>query len=273
MSQKLFDKLLSERDDNGEIRHHPYSKWRGAHWVLSTLADLNYPPGDKSLIPLREQVLSWLLSVNHLRSVQKIAGKYRRCASQEGNALYSLLKLELDDERCDELAKRLKRWQWPDGGWNCDVNPKAHVSSFHESLIPLRALSLFAKKRKNVKTKKSVETATELFLSRKLYKKKSDGTIIKSGFAKLHYPPFWHYDFLFGLKVMAEAGYINDPRCKDALDLLESKRLPDGGFPAEAKYYNNNSSKVDWGGVDKKKSNEFVTKDALFVLKKSGRLK
>jgi hypothetical protein len=31
---------------------------------------------------------------------------------------------------------------------------------------------------------------------------------------KLHYPCYWRYDILFGLKVMAEAGFIRDGRCK-----------------------------------------------------------
>lgn len=31
--------LLSERQANGQIPHHPYSKWNGAHWLLATLAD------------------------------------------------------------------------------------------------------------------------------------------------------------------------------------------------------------------------------------------
>lgn len=273
MNQKIYKKLLSERDENGEIPKNPYSKWTGAHWVLSLLADLDYPKGDKSLIPLREQVLGWILSPR--RKVPKIAGKYRRCASQEGNVLYSLLKLGLDDERCDELAKRLLRWQWPDGGWNCDRNQKSHVSSFHESLIPLRGLSLYSKTRKKIKVKSAVKKTAELFLTRKMYKRKSDGKVMNSKFTKLHYPPFWHYDILFGLKVMAEAGFIKDARCSDALDLLESKRLPGGGFPAEGKHYkasNPNSTLVDWGGVDKKKPNKFVTKDALFVLKTAGRI-
>jgi len=47
--------LLSERK-NGTLPWHPYAKWYGAHWVLSALADLGYPSGDESLIPLREQV-------------------------------------------------------------------------------------------------------------------------------------------------------------------------------------------------------------------------
>ena len=36
---------------------------------------------------------------------------------------------------------------------------------------------------------------------------------------------------------MAEMDLLGDPRCAAALDLLESKRLADGGWPAEAKFY------------------------------------
>ena len=61
--------------------------------------------------------------------------------------------------------------------------------------------------------------------------------MIKPDFTALHYPCHWHYDMLFGLKVLAEAGFIADERCADALDLLATKQLPDGGFPAEKKYY------------------------------------
>jgi hypothetical protein len=155
------------------------------------------------------------------------------------------------------------------------MNSKARISSFHESLIPLRALNLYSKKRNKVDVNKSIEKALEPFLSRKLFRRRSNDTIMNSKFTKLHYPAFWHYDILFGLKVMAEAGLIDDPRCKEALDLLESKVLADGGFPAEGKHYNSNnpnSTNIDWGGVNKKKPNKFVTKDAKFVLKKAGRL-
>ena len=208
-----------------------------------------------------------------------IEGRVRRCASQEGNALYYLLTLGLADSLTDELARRLIKWQWPDGGWNCDKNPSAVNSSYHESWIPLRALALHAKVKGNEESKKSAERAAEVFLKRRLYKKQKDGTIISKDFVKLHYPHYWHYDVLCGLKVLAEAGFINDKRCNDALDLLESKRLPDGGFPAEGKYYRvtekvaTGRSLVDWGGMSKKRMNEFITADALFVLNKSGRLR
>ena len=78
---------------------------------------------------------------------------------------------------------------------------------------------------------------------------------------------------------MAEAGFIGDARCKDALDLLESKRMPDGGFPAEKAYYRatkgmigSGRSLVNWGGVSSRHLNEWVTVDALAVLRAAHRL-
>lgn len=271
--------LLSERDEEGKIPHHPYGKWYGAHWVLSVLADIGYPTGDKSLIPLRDQVLKWLLSKDHEKHIKVINGKVRRCASQEGNALYSMLMLGLADENAEELAHRLIKWQWPDGGWNCDRNPEAKNSSFMETLIPLRALSLYGRISGDKQALVCAENAAEIFLNRKMFRRLSDGSIIEADFIKLHYPCYWHYDILFGLKVMAEAGFISDPQCSEALDLLESKRLPGGGFPAEGKYYRLSNkqvpgrSLVDWGGVNQAKMNEFVTLDALWVLKKAGKVK
>lgn len=92
-----------------------------------------------------------------------------------------------------------------------------------------------------------------------------------------HYPLYGHYDILFGLRVMAETGHLGDPRCDPALDLLEQKRLPDGSWPAESRYYSVsenlklNADYVDWDGTSKKKMNPWVTADALSVLVSAGR--
>ena len=59
---------------------------------------------------------------------------------------------------------------------------------------------------------------------------------------------------------------------------LLSKRLPDGGFPAEETYSRTTRpnlsgySLVSWGGMSKKTMNPFVTADALVVLRLGGRL-
>jgi hypothetical protein len=202
----------------------------------------------------------------------------RRCASQEGNAVWYSLVLGLADERTEELAERLARWQWPDGGWNCDKKPHAVHSSFHESLIPLRALSLHARRTGNSRSRHAAERAAEVFLKRHLFKRQRDGALMAQGFLQLHFPWYWHYDVLFGLKVMAEVGALQDPRCQDALDVLEQKVLPGGGFPAEGKYYRvsqtrrSGRSLVDWGGASRRRMNPWVTVEALSVLAAAGRL-
>ncbi len=274
----LVQNLLSNCIQDGSLPNHPYKKWNGSHWVLSLLADLGYPPSDEMLRPLLEQAYNWLLSPAHARYIREINGRVRRCASQESNLVFSSLTLGLADERTDELAARLITWQWLDGGWNCDKRPEVNISSFMESLIPLRALALYAKIRGDARARSTCERAAEIFLKRNLYLRISDGKIMDRHFVALHYPCYWHYDILFALKVMVEAGFISDPRCQPALDLLESRRLPDGGFPADATYYHltrpdiSNYSPVSWGGVSKKKANPFVTVDALAVLWAAGRL-
>jgi len=283
--------LLSERKPDGRIPHHPYAKWDGAHWVLAALAELGHPPGDRSLLPLREQVYQWLLSEEHVSYtearpyrhhppaslVQTIKERPRIHASMEGNAVWYLLTLRMFDDRGEELVRRLLRTQWPDGGWNCDGDPNAVNSSFMETLLPLRGLALHAMVTGNSSSRSAAKRASEVFLKRRMYKRAKDGAIIDRDFTRLHYPCYWHYDVLFGLKVICEAGYLGDARCTDALDLLQTKRLSNGGFPAESKYYRGVNARggrslVRWGQVSERAPNEFVTADALWVLKQAGRL-
>ena len=282
LRSKRVAALLADRGSDGRIPGHPYTKWTGAHWVLVTLADLGYPPGDESLIPLREQVLEWLHDERrflprsaptrpNLAPILIVSGRPRIHASLEGNALYALSALGLADRRVDSLAERLAELQWKDGGWNCDRTPSASHSSFEETLIPLRGLIWHGRERKSRASASVARKAAELFLERSLFKRRSTGKIIERDFIELHYPCYWHYDVLFGLKVMAEGGFLADPRCDEAIQLLRSKQRKDGGFPAEARFWStlrskSQRSRVSWGPTGKSRSNEFVTADALWVL-------
>jgi hypothetical protein len=271
----LVRALLSERQADGTIPNHPYTKWNGAHWVLATLADLGYPPGDETLVPLREQVYGWLLSPYHERRwVPPVDGRSRMHASQPANAAWALLVLGLADDGTERLVERLLDTQWPDGGWNCDTGATGNTSAFGESLLPLRALALHARLTGSRDSREAAARCAEVFLTRRLFKRRRDGSVIDSGFVELHYPCYWKYDVLFGLKVMNEAGFLADERCEDALDLLESKRLPDGGWPAEGRFYGAGAGRrplVDWGGASRRRSNDWVTADALAVLTAAGR--
>ena len=271
--------LLSERKADGTISAHPYrAKWYGAHWVLVTLAELGYPAEDQTLIPLREQMLDWLFSDDYLSSLGTVRGLPLLHGSIEGNALWAMLSLGLADERAEALAERLCERQWPDGGWNCDRKASGRSSSFAESLIPLRALHLHARIRADAGSAAAATEAGEFFLRRGLYRRLRDGKMINPAFVKLHYPCYWHYDILFALTVFSETGQIGDERCRETLDLLESKRLPDGGFPAEHLYYRHASARapsqrslVDWGGVSRRQLNPWVSARAAVVLHAAGR--
>jgi hypothetical protein len=203
-------------------------------------------------------------------------GRCRRCASQQGNALYAIVTLGLADKRTERLVERLLHWQWPDGGWNCDKDPSADSSSFMETLTPMRGLAAYARHSGDAAVREAVERAGAVFLDRQLFKRRSNGATIRPEFVKLHYPLYWHYDILGGLKVMRESGLVSDRRCTAALQLLAGKQLPDGGFPAEARHYKTSrkielgADAVDWGGTSKRVANPWVTVDALSVLTAAG---
>jgi hypothetical protein len=282
-AQTLFDRMTTD---------NVYGKWHGAHWVLAALADLGFPSGSPELIPIRDRVFDHWLSKTYFtefeamsskssyatRGVPVMQGRYRRCASQQGNALRSLLQLGLADDRADMLVERLLHWQWPDGGWNCDRNPTASTSSFMETLLPMRGLAAYGESRKDADAKLAARRAADVFLERGLVFGRRTQRPIHPEFLRLHYPHYWYYDLLAGLVAMAEMNLLGDHRCEAALDLLEEKRLADGGWPAEGKFYSvseepkSRTDSVDWSGTSRTRMNPWVTAEALMVLKQAGRI-
>jgi hypothetical protein len=266
-----------------------YRKWQGRHWVLQTLAELGHPAGDEALEPLAESVLRTWLHRRYYReydasteprtdAVALIAGRYRRCGSQHGGTLLALVRLGLGGDGPARLVEWLLHWQWPDGGWNCDRKPAAATSSVYETLLPMRGLAAYAAAHGSAPARQAADRAAEVLLTRRVLYRRTNGRLIRNEWARLHYPVYWHYDVLAGLKGLREAGHLDDPRCGDALDLLQSKQLPDGGWAAEATFVHGVDRRrqhydlVDWGGADRHRMNEWVTADALAVLAAAGRL-
>src|SRR3989449_10561018 len=153
--------------------------------------------------------------------VPRMRGRYRRCASQQGNALYSLERLGLADKRSEDLAERLLHWQWPDGGWNCDRNPSADSSSFWETRHAMLGLALYAERTKETRARDAATRAAEVFLSRQLSLERRSGRVMNPEFLRLHHPLYYGYDILGGLKAMAEVGRTDDPGCEEGLNRLE----------------------------------------------------
>src|SRR5439155_787971 len=119
--------LIDGQQSDGGFGVHPYQKWTGAHWRLVSLVELGIPQGFRPAVRATNLVLNWLLGEAHVRNVPQIDGRYRRCASQEGNALAVCSRLGIaQDPRVRRIAESLVEWQWPDGGWNCDRREEAN---------------------------------------------------------------------------------------------------------------------------------------------------
>ncbi|MFZ1285048.1 MAG: hypothetical protein WAQ75_13130, partial [Propionicimonas sp.] len=110
--------LLRVFEQDAKTLQHTYRKWQGPHWTLVCLAMIDYPPGDEKLRPLVTRVHDWLLSRHFLEPPLTVtypgqAERVRHCASMDGNAIWSSVRLGLDDERTRVVVDRLIGWQWP----------------------------------------------------------------------------------------------------------------------------------------------------------------
>ena len=241
---------------------HPYGKWGGAHWRLFALAELgvsNETPGAAgSINEAFDAVLDWLLSPGRQRRIKPIDGRYRNCSSQEGAALWAACRLGIGhDAELQLLAERLVLWQWPDGGWNCDIRPKAHHASFNESWMPLRGLIAFRRRlgrgHADDGLDQAIDRSAEFFLRHRIVESERSGELANDHVTALRWPPYWHYALLPGLRAIADAGRLDDRRAMVAIDRLVSQRSDDGRWWPEGRYWKSPGSTgsgvelVRWG--------------------------
>lgn len=264
----MRDELVEDlsRDDGS----HAYAKWAGAFWRLISLVDLGVDSGDARAVAAAERTLEWVASPRRLDEIRRrrIDGRVRRCASMEGRALQTCLDVGLrGDPRLDALAEALLESQWLDGGWNCDRRAHVTHSSFNETWGPILGLARYG-------ATEAVERGAEFLLQHRVVFSHRTGEPAHPTMLKLHFPAYWHYDLLAGLRTLAAARALGDARAGDALDLLEELRGSDGAWRTQGRWWKRPGSKgsnvevVDWGDA----ANAVLTEQALGVLEAAGRL-
>jgi len=111
------------------------------------------------------------------------------------------------------------------------------------TIEPLWAYSEVPRQEWTRKQKDSIERGAEFLLSHHVYKSHRDWRPVElSGLAdeftgdmvtRFHFPMYYYYDALHGLRVLTKLGYSDDPRISDAVHLMLSKVTPDGKWLLE----------------------------------------
>jgi hypothetical protein len=136
----------------------------------------------------------------------------------------------------ESLARRLVDEQLDDGGWNCEA-PKSTRSSFHTTICVLEGLLEYERAVGCVpEIMSSRLKGEEYLLQRALFRRLSTGEIANLKFLSFAFPPRYHYDVLRGLDYFRAGGLAPDARVRDAVRIMESKRLAEGRWLLDALY-------------------------------------
>ncbi|MHC2999296.1 hypothetical protein [Microbacterium sp. HJ5] len=132
------------------------------------------------------------------------------------------------------IARTLLATQHADGGWNCWEDDAATPSSFHSTICALEGLWAWEQYAGGSADLHDARLrGEEWLLDRRLYRRKSDGTIPDPRITMISVPVRWFHDVLRGLEYFRLARPERDERCADAIEVLRAKRLDNGLFPFE----------------------------------------
>jgi hypothetical protein len=133
----------------------------------------------------------------------------------------------------DGIVARLLTDQLDDGGWNCEAERGATVSSFDSTICVLEGLLEYegagAGSDATIAARRRGE---EYLLERSLFRRRSTGQVAVASWLEFSFPTRWHYDVLRGLDYFRRAD-LRDPRLGEAIDLVRSKRQDTGTWLLE----------------------------------------
>ena len=234
-------------------------RFTGALWALMLLGEMAVIPDDR----VKKECERFL----SLHQTQNGAFSYDSTTRTEtqhdepcltGNMIRTLLVLGYaEDPRVQRAVEWMPIAQLDDGGWNCDFPEYQGVrvkhSSFMSTIEPLWAYSEIPRQKWTRKTKRAIEKGAEFLLVHRLYKADHHEWMpMNRTITTLHFPMYYYYDLLHGLRVLTKLGYGDDERMKDAAHLVMSKRRPDGKWILESDWFNEPGSTTRWLAPDAK---------------------
>jgi hypothetical protein len=123
--------------------------------------------------------------------------------------------------------------QLSDGGWNCEWENGATVSSVHSTLNTLKGLLYYEIATGGTDELRAARhTGEEYLLKRGLFRRLTTGEPIDSWVTRFAYPFRWFYNVLNAADYFRAASLLDgtppDPRMADAMELIRAARQPDG---------------------------------------------
>ncbi len=132
------------------------------------------------------------------------------------------------------VVDRLLGEQLEDGGWNCEAENGSVRSSFATTINVLEGLLQHERATGGSAASIAARRRGEAYLlERRLLRRRSTGEVVNPAWLQFSFPPRWRYDVLRALDYFRSAGEAPDPRAGEAIDLLRSKRQPDGTWLLE----------------------------------------
>ncbi|MBV1853894.1 hypothetical protein [Catellatospora tritici] len=127
------------------------------------------------------------------------------------------------------IVARLLGERLPDGGWNCEAENGSVRSSVDTTINVLDGLLEFERATGGSdEVRQARRGGEEYLLARGLFRRLSTGDVIDPAYPDFAFPYYWHYDVLRALDYFRRAGAEPDPRMAEAVELVRSKRQPDG---------------------------------------------
>ncbi|GAA0388459.1 hypothetical protein GCM10009530_44440 [Microbispora corallina] len=127
------------------------------------------------------------------------------------------------------IVERVLGERLADGGWNCEAENGSVRSSFHTTLNVLDGLLEYERATgRSAGVGEARRGGEEYLLDRGLFRRRSTGEVADAAFVDFAFPYYWHHDVLRALDYFRRSGAEPDPRMAEAVEVVRSKRQPDG---------------------------------------------
>ncbi len=127
------------------------------------------------------------------------------------------------------IVERILAERLDDGGWNCEVENGSVRSSFDTTINVLDGLLEFERVTGgSAEVHDARRRGEEYLLERALFRRKTTGEVVDPAYLEFAFPYYWRYDILRALDYFRRAETHPDPRLEEAVEIVRSKRQPDG---------------------------------------------